>query len=52
MPPNTFRGCATGREGMPAYSSLKTLIGFHDQFSKFTHEEASIPWLMGNLADP
>ena len=33
MPPNTFRGCATGREGMPAYGSLETLIGAHDQLS-------------------
>ena len=41
MPPNTFRGCATGREGMPAYSIDKNVTGAHDQFSKFTHEEAS-----------
>ena len=42
MPPNTFRGCATGREGMPAYGILITLIVAHDQLSRFTHEEASI----------
>ena len=33
MPPNTFRGCATGREDMPAYGNLETLIGAHDQLS-------------------
>ena len=42
MPPNTSRGCATGRDGMPAYGILKTLVGAHDQLSEFMHEEASI----------
>ena len=31
MPPNTFRGCATGSEGMPAYSIPGALTGDTEQ---------------------